>query len=88
MQSVWLVFHDCSFHSVCSLICEGKRFVKASWWDELAVGKTMPYSDGKAMLSEPLIKIFCFNPVLFSFKVKDLYKIICFVLVKLTFTGK
>ena len=40
------------------------------------------------MLSEPLIKIFCFNPVLFSFKVKDLYKIICFVLVKLTFTGK
>ena len=36
MRSVYLVFCDCDFHSVCPLMDEDKRFVEASWWEELA----------------------------------------------------
>ena len=45
--SVWLVFCDCGFHSVCPLMDEDKRFVEASWWEGLAVGKTVSYSGEK-----------------------------------------
>ena len=40
MWSFWLVFCDCGFHSVCPLMDEDKRLLEASWWEELAVGKT------------------------------------------------
>ena len=39
MWSVWLVFYDCSFHSVFPLKAD-KRLVEAFWWERLAVGKT------------------------------------------------
>ena len=38
MLSVWLVFCDCGFHSVCTLMDEDKRFVELPdgkdllWW--------------------------------------------------------
>ena len=35
MWSVWLVFCDCSFHSVCPLIDKG--LMEASWWERLLV---------------------------------------------------
>ena len=38
MCSVWLVFCDYGFHSVCLLMDEDKRLVEASWWEGLAVG--------------------------------------------------
>ena len=88
MRSVWIVFCGCGFHAVCPLIDEVWRLVEASWWEGLVVGKTVSCSGGRAMLSKSLINFFCFNPVLLCFKVKYLYKIICFVLMKLTFTGK
>ena len=40
MWSVWLVFCDCGFHSVCPLMDKDKRLVEASWWEGLAVGKS------------------------------------------------
>ena len=44
MWSVWLVFCDCHFHSVCPLMNKDKRLVKASWWKGLAVGESGSYS--------------------------------------------
>jgi len=38
MWSVWLIFCDCGFHSVCPLIDNDKRLMEASWWDRLIVG--------------------------------------------------
>ena len=38
MWSVWLVFWDCGFHSICRLM--DKRLVQASWWEGLAVGES------------------------------------------------
>ena len=38
MWSVWLVFCDCSFHSVCPRMDEGKRLVEASWWQWVKLG--------------------------------------------------
>ena len=35
MWSVWLVFCDCGFHSVCPLMGKDKRLVEASWWERL-----------------------------------------------------
>ena len=46
MWSVWVVFCDCAFHSVCPLMDEDKRLVEASWWEGLAVGKTRSCSGG------------------------------------------
>ena len=36
MWSVWLIYCDCDFHSVCSLMVKDKRLVEASWWKGLA----------------------------------------------------
>ena len=39
MWSVWLVFCDCGFHSVCPLMEKDKRLMEASWWERLTEGK-------------------------------------------------
>ena len=36
MWSVWLLFCDCGFHSVCPL--RVKRLVETSWWGDLLLG--------------------------------------------------
>ena len=56
MWSVWLVFCDCGFQSVCPLMEKDKRLMEASWWERLTVGKTGSCSDGQAMLSKSLIQ--------------------------------
>ena len=38
--SVWLVFCDSVFHSVCTLRDKDKRLMEASWWERLTVGAT------------------------------------------------
>ena len=48
MWSVWLVFCDCSFHSVCPRMDEGKRLVEASWWQWVKLGLALV---DRAMLS-------------------------------------
>ena len=50
MWSVWLVFCDYGFHSVCSLMNKDKRLMEASWWGRLTVGKTGSCSDGHGEL--------------------------------------
>ena len=46
MWWIWLFF--CDFHSVCPLTDENKRFVEASWWEALAMGKTGSCSGGQS----------------------------------------
>ena len=43
MWSVWLVFFDCAFHSVCHLM--DKMLMEASWWEKLQ-GEPGSCSDG------------------------------------------
>ena len=38
--SVWLVFYNCGFHSVCPLRDKNKRLMEASWWERLTIGET------------------------------------------------
>ena len=45
MWSVWLVFCDCGFHSVCPLMSKDKKLMEASWWEKLTVGGTGSCSD-------------------------------------------
>ena len=47
MWSVWLVFCDCGFHSVCLLMDKDKRLMEASWWERLTEGGTGFCSDGQ-----------------------------------------
>ena len=56
MWSVWLVFFDCAFHSVCPLMEKDKRLMEASWWERLTVGETGLVLMGGAMLSKSLIQ--------------------------------
>ena len=56
MWSVWLVFCDCGFHSVCPLRDNDKRFMEASWWERLTVGETGSCLMGGATLSKSLIQ--------------------------------
>ena len=44
--SVWLVFCNCGFHSICPLIDKDKRVMEACWWEGLAVGESGFCSDG------------------------------------------
>ena len=44
--SVWLVFCDCGFHSVCPLTDKDKRLVEVSWWEGMSVRKSRSCSDG------------------------------------------
>ena len=53
MWTVWLVFCDCGFHSVCPLM--DKRLMEASWWERLR-GKLGLVLMGRAMLSKSLIQ--------------------------------
>ena len=53
MWSVWLVFCDCSFHSVCPMTNKDKRHMEASWWERLW-GKLSLVLMGGAMLSRAL----------------------------------
>ena len=56
MWSDWLVFCDCGFQSVCSLMEKDKRLMEASWWERLSEGETESCFDGGAMLSKSLIQ--------------------------------
>ena len=55
MWSVWLVFCDCCFHSVCPLVEKGKRLIEVSWWERLS-GKLGLVLMGRAILSKSLIQ--------------------------------
>ena len=55
MWSVRLVFSDCGFHSVCSLMVKDRRLMEASWWERLR-GKLGLTLMGGAMLSKSLIQ--------------------------------
>ena len=46
MWSVWIVFCDCGFHSVCPLMEKDKRLMEASWWERLTEGEIGFCSDG------------------------------------------
>ena len=47
MWSVWLVFCDCGFHSICPLMDKDKRLMEASWWERLTARETGSCSDGR-----------------------------------------
>ena len=38
--SIWLVFYDCGFHSVCTFMGKEKRHKEAFWWGGLAMGES------------------------------------------------
>ena len=59
MWSVWLVFCDCGFHSVCPLMDKDKRLMEASWWERLAEGETGSCSDGQSHAQYIFNPIFC-----------------------------
>ena len=46
MWSVWLVFCDCDFQSVCPLRDKDRRLMEASWWERLTEGETGSCSYG------------------------------------------
>ena len=54
MWSVWLVFCDCGFQSVCPLMDKDKRLMEASWWERLTEGKLGLVLMARAMLSKSL----------------------------------
>ena len=56
MWSVWLVFCDCGFHSVCPLLDKDKRLMEASWWERLTEGKPGLVLMGGVILSKSLIQ--------------------------------
>ena len=56
MWSVWLVFCNCGFHSVCPLMEKDKRLMEASCWERLTVEETGLVLMGGAVLSKTLIQ--------------------------------
>ena len=58
MWSVWLVFCDCGFQSVCPLMEKDKRLMEASWW-ETTEGETGSCSDGWGHAQYIFNSIFC-----------------------------
>ena len=73
MWSIWLVFCDSGFHSVCPLMNKDKWLMEASWWESLTVEETGSCSDGRAMLSKSLIQFSvdgwgCITCLLFSMR--------------------
>ena len=44
--SVWLLFCDSGFQSVCPLMEKDKRLMETSWWERLTEGETGSCSDG------------------------------------------
>ena len=57
MWSVWLVFCDCGFHSVCPLVEKDKRLMEASWWERLTEGETGSCSDGQGCVPSLLFEL-------------------------------
>ena len=55
MWSVWLVFCDCGFHSVCLLMDKDKSPMETSWWERLWE-KLVLVLMGGARLSKSLIQ--------------------------------
>ena len=55
MWSDRLVFCDCGFQSVCSLMEKDKRLMEAFWWERLTEGETGVVLMGRAMHSKFLI---------------------------------
>ena len=56
MWSVWFIFCDCGFHSLCPLTDKDKRFTEASRWERLTGGETGSVLMDKAILSKSLIQ--------------------------------
>ena len=65
MWSVWLVFCDCGFQSVCPLM-DKKRLMEASWWERLTEEETGSCSDGWGHPQYIFNPIFCWWAVLCS----------------------
>ena len=59
MWSVWLVFCDWGFPSVCPLMEKDKRLMEASCWERLTVGRTGSCSDGQGNAQYIFNPIFC-----------------------------
>ena len=55
MWSVWSVFYDCGFHTLCLLMEKDGRLVESSWWQGPALGESGSYCDEGAILSKSLI---------------------------------
>ena len=56
MWPEWLVFCDCGFQPVCSLMEKDKRLMEASWWERLTKGRLGLVLMGGAILSKSLIQ--------------------------------
>ena len=56
MWSVWFIFFDCGFHSICPLMDKDKRFMEVSWLQRLTWGKLGLVLIGEAMLHKSLIQ--------------------------------
>ena len=56
MWSDWLVFCNCSFQFVWSLMEKDRRLMEASWWESLTKGEVGLIMMGRAMLSKSLIQ--------------------------------
>ena len=57
MWSVWLVFCDCGFHSVCPLMDKDKRVMEASWWERVTERGTGSCSDGQNCIPSLLFEL-------------------------------
>ena len=57
MWSVWLVFCDCGFHSVCPLMDKYKRLLEASWGERLTLEESVSCSDEQGHAQQ------IFNPI-------------------------
>ena len=69
MRSVWLVFCDCGFHSVCPLKGKDKSVMEASWLERLTEGKTGSCSDGCGHAQSIFNPIICWWEGLYSLPV-------------------
>ena len=56
MWSVWFVFCDCGFRSVCPLMEKDNRLMEASRWERLTGGKLGLLLMGGVMLNKSLIQ--------------------------------
>ena len=62
--SVWLVFCNCGFHSVCPLRDKDKRLMEAFWWKRLTVGESGSCSNGPTKVL--LVKAMVFPVVMYG----------------------
>ena len=66
MLSVWLVFCNCGFHSVCPLRDKDKRLMEAFWWKRLTVGESGSCSNGPTKVL--LVKAMVFPVVMYGYE--------------------